>query len=58
MNKNVKQVIVIVLSLIVAYIVFKLLKGLVYAVIVGVVLYLSYNIVSRALSGSSKDKIE
>ncbi len=58
MNKNIKQAVVIILSVIVAYIVFKLLKALTYAIIVGVVLYIGYNIVNKALSGNSKDKIE
>jgi len=58
MNKNLKQVIVIILTLIVAYIVFKLLKAVIYAVIVAVVLYIGYNIVDKALFGKDKEKIE
>jgi len=58
MKKSRKQLIVIVLSIVVAYIVFKLLKALVYAIIIGVVLYVGYNIVNKALNSSGKDKIE
>jgi len=58
MSKNRKQLVAIVLTIVVAYIVFKLLKVLVYAVIVGFVLYIGYNIVNKVLSSKTEDKIE
>jgi predicted PurR-regulated permease PerM len=58
MSKNRKQLVAIVLTIVIAYIVFKLLKALVYAIVVGVVLYVGYNIVNKVLGDKTKDKIE
>jgi ABC-type transport system involved in multi-copper enzyme maturation permease subunit len=58
MSKNRKQLVVIVLSIVVAYIVFKLLKALVYALIVGIVLYIGYNMATKVLGAKGSDEIE
>jgi predicted PurR-regulated permease PerM len=58
MNKNIKQVVVIVVTLLIAYLVFKLLKAAIYAVIIGFVLYISYHFVNKALTGKKRDEID
>ena len=58
MNKNIKQVIVILVSLIIAYIVFKILKAAIYAIIIGAVLFIGYNLANKLINGKKKDELE
>ena len=58
MNKNIKQIIVVLLTIVVAYIAYKLIMGLFWALIVGVSVYIGYKIVTKTIGGNTKGNIE
>jgi len=58
MNKNIKQVIVILLTLVVGYVIYKLLKAAIFAIIIGAALFIGYNIVNKAINGKKNKEID
>ena len=55
MNKNIKNIIVVILTLAIAYVVFKLLKAVIFAVFVAVALLIAYGFVNRAINGKKEE---
>jgi len=58
MNKNIKQAIVILLTLVVGYLIYKLLKAAIFAIIVGIAIFIGYNVVNKAINGKKKKEID
>ena len=54
MSENRKKLISIVIMIVIAYIAFKILKLLFYAIVVGTVLYIGYKVVSGASEEQNK----